>query len=433
VASGLLGPAALAQPPEQRALPPIAIEPATPVAAAEEPAPPPQPIDPVAAAEQQVRAIEAEAGKNTLRTAEAYFDLAEAQRAAGKHDEAARSYLAAIEIYRSVDGSFTPLAIAPLASLGDSYHEAGDYLNAVSSYGEARTVSRRAYGLLNERQIVYIDKLSRSLLELNQTAEADAQQLEALRLVERNHAPESDEALAALYKYAAWLRDRQFYQQERDQYMRALRVIRDHYGKQDVRLVAPLVGIANSLRSQRIPDGLGIGSLQEALQLLDAAPQRDYLATAAVLRDIGDWQIAFNKVGYDGADYRRAWELLGSAPNGEQLRKEWFTGPVYVLREPISLRGLSEEPDAPKGHVLVSFDLDTTGQTGNVAVVESTPTGLKDEAMLRHVRRSRFRPNVVNGELVAAQGLALQFNFRYLPDAVGTTEDDETSERRRRR
>jgi hypothetical protein len=433
-ASCLLVTAVVAQPPEIRPLPSIAIEPASPVQA--EPPPgaalePSAPADPVAAAQRQVQVVETEAGRNSLRTAEAYLDLAQAQQSARQHDAAARSYLAAIEIYRAVDGGFTPLAIAPLTSLGDSYHEARDYLNAVSAYGEARTVSRRAYGLLDERQIVYLDKLSHSLLELNQTVEADAQQLEALRLVERNHPPESDEALAALYKYAGWLRERGFYQLERDQYAHAQRVIREHYGKRDVRLVVPLAGTANSLRSQRIPDGLGFGSLQEALELLDAAAQRDYVATAAVLRDLGDWQIAFNKVGYDGAEYRRSWELLGSVPNGAELRREWFTGPLYVLREPISLRGLSEEPDAPKGSVLVSFDLDATGQAVNVAIAESTPPGLKDEAMLRHVRRSRFRPNVANGELVPAPGLALQFNFRYLPDAQ-TADDDKKSGRRRR-
>jgi TonB family protein len=411
-AAGLASTLALAQ------SPPLPVtEPASPPEASA-----PAPQDPVAASEAQVKSVEAEVGRNTLRTAEAYFDLAEAKRAAGERDEAATSYLAAIDIYRAVDGGFTPLAIGPLTSLGDNYHEAGEYLSAVSAYGEARTISRRAYGLTNEGQVVFLDRLSRSLLELNQTIEADEQQTEALRLVERNHPPESDEALAALYKYAAWLRDRGFFQDEREQYLRALRTVREHYGKEDVRQVAPLVGLANSLRNQRLPDGLGISSLQEALRFLQAAPEQDRVAIAAVMRDIGDWFVAFNRVGYDGTEYRHAWELLGSAPNGEQLRQEWFTGPTYVLREPISLRSLSEEPDAPQGHVLVSFDLGTTGESTNVAIVESTPAGLKDEAMLRHIRRSRFRPQMANGELVPGQGLALQFNFRYMPDAVATND-----------
>lgn len=420
-AAGLAGIAAVAQPAPPEDVPGTPTEPSETLASdTVAPNTHEHAIDPIEASEAQVKAVEAAAGRNTLRTAEAYFDLAEAQRAAGKHNAAAEDYLTAIEIYRAVDGSFTPLAIPVLTSLGDNYHEDRDYLSAVSTYNEARTISRRNYGLLSERQIVFLDRLSRSLLELNQTVEADAQQLEALRIVERNHSPESDEMLAALYKYAGWLRERGFYQTEREQYLRALRTIRSHYGKNNIRQVPALMGIANSLRNQRLPDGLGIGSLQEALELLQSAPEQDTAAIATVLRDIGDWQIAFAKVGYDGAEYRRAWELLGTLPNGDALREEWFKGPIYVLREPISLRGLSEEPNAPEGHVLVSFDLDRSGQSSNVAVVESDPAGLKDEAMLRHIRRSRFRPNMANGELVPASGLALQFNFRYLPDAVAT-------------
>jgi TonB family protein len=73
--------------------------------------------------------------------------------------------------------------------------------------------------------------------------------------------------------------------------------------------------------------------------------------------------------------------------------------------------------------VLVRFDLDRAGHSDNVAVIESDPPGLKDEAVLRHIRRSRFRPQMANGELVPREGLALQFNYRYTPDALTTTED----------
>ena len=73
--------------------------------------------------------------------------------------------------------------------------------------------------------------------------------------------------------------------------------------------------------------------------------------------------------------------------------------------------------------MLVKFDLDKAGHSGNVAVVESDPPGLKDEAVLRHIRRSRFRPQMANGELVPREALALQFNYRYTPDALTADQD----------
>jgi TonB family protein len=377
-----------------------------------------EPVDPVAAGEKLLQSNIREFGPRSLQTAEAYIDLGNAQRQAKDYEKAAESYLAAVEVYRAIEGPFTPLAIAPLTNLGDSYHEADDDVNAVASYSEARTVSRRAYGLHNEDQVELLDRMSRSLLALNQPTEAEAQQLEALRLVQRANPPGSDPVLEAIYKYAEWLGDRLFFQLQRDQYARALRMIRAAHGDRDVRQVRPLLGIGNSYREERNPASMGISALEEALSLLDEQPQRDPIATAMALRDSGDWAVAFGKTGYAGTEYQRAWLLLGSAPNADELRREWFTGANYVLYEPISPRGLSNDPDALSGHVTVTFDIDTHGNSTNVALVESNPVGLKDEAVLRHIRRSRFRPVLSDGQVVTGKTLAIQVKFRYLPETA---------------
>ena len=379
---------------------------------------PATPVDPVAAGEQLLKSNIAQYGGRSLQVAEAYLDLANAQREAKDFDKAAENYLAAVEAYRAVDGPFTPLAIGPLTSLGDNYHEANDDTNAVTSYSEARTVSRRAYGLHNTQQIELLDRMSRSLLDLNQLTEAEAQQVEALRLVQRAHPPGSDEVLEAIYKYAGWLGDRLYFQLERDQYARALRMIRQVYGDNDLRQVRPLLGIGNTYREERNPASMGISALEDALKLIQAQPDRDPVAMAMALRDIGDWAVAFGKTGYSGTEYQQAWQVLGSAPNGDELRRQWFTGANYVLYEPISSRGLSTDPDALSGHVTVTFDVDRAGNTDNVALVESDPPGLKDEAVLRHIRRSRFRPVLENGSVIVGKSLAIQVKFRYLPESA---------------
>jgi TonB family protein len=381
------------------------------------------PADNVEANERFVANTITDYGRNSLQTAEAYVGLADAQRQAEEFEEAAESYLSAVEVYRAIDGPFTPLAIAPLTSLGDSYREAEDHTNAVASYGEARTVSRRVYGLHNPDQIVLLDRISESLLDLDQLAEAEAQQVEALRLIQRANPPESDAVLSAIYRYAGWLGERGMFQLERDQYMRAQRIIRQAYGESDPRLVTPLLGIGNTYRRERNPAGPGISALEDALELLRGQPERDALGLAMVMRDIGDWNTAFGKMGYAGMEYQRSWELLGTLPNGAELRGEWYAGANYVLYEPISQRGVSTEREAVAGHVLVQFDIDLSGNPGDVRILESDPPGFKDEAVLRHVRRSRFRPWVVEGAVAPGPGLAIRVDFRYLPDAIAAERD----------
>jgi TonB family protein len=378
-----------------------------------------EPRDPVASGTEVLERTLAEYGRRSLQAAEAYMELADAQREAQDYEKAAENYVAAVDVYRAVDGPFTPLAIAPLTRLGDTYQEAQDYVNAVAAYTEARTVSRRAYGLHNEQQIDLLDKMSESLLELDRVTEAEEQQLEALRLIQRAHPQGSDAVLEGIYKYAEWLGDRLLFQSQRDQYARALRMIRQHYGERDVRAVKPLLGIGNTYREERNPAGAGLAALQNALEVLMEQPEPDYLAMATALRDIGDWSVAFGKSGYQGTEYQRAWQMLGNVPDGDRLRQEWFSGLNIVLYEPFSPRGLSTAPDALKGHVTVRFDLDTSGNTSNVAVVESEPKGFKDEAVLRHIRRSRFRPHMENGEVIPAKGLAMRVNFGYLRETIG--------------
>jgi len=378
------------------------------------------PADTIAANERFLESTIQERGRKSLQTAEAYMGLADAQRKAGEFEDAATSYLTAVEVYREIEGPFTPLAIEPLTSLGDNYHEAKDNLSAVSSYSEARTVSRRVYGLHNEDQIELLDRLSRSLLEMNQVAEAEEQQVEALRLIQRSHPADSDPVLAAIYKYAQWLGERSMYQLERDQYTRAQRIIRDSYGDDNIREAIPLLGIGNTYRRERNPVGMGRAALEQAVEIISMQAEPDPLLMATALRDLGDWAVAFNEPHFDGAEYKRSWQALGSLPDAAQLRQEWYFGANYVLYEPISSRGLSTEPDAKAGHVIAKFDLDPRGNSFDVTVVESDPPGFKDEAVLRHIRRSRFRPLIANGEIVPGDDLAIQFRFRYAEDALAT-------------
>jgi TonB family protein len=372
---------------------------------------------------QWVSLTEAEFGPRSLEAADAYATLAAAQSKLGEYDEAEENYLQSLGIYRETAGAFDAALIEPLLGLGDSYEESGEYTNAISMYNEARTVNRRVYGLQNEGQIVMLDRLSDTYERLNQPLEAHERQVEALQLVARNHEPSSPEALEAVYKYALWLREANRYTEEREQYMRAERAIVDGHGEDSLLLVRALRERGISYRVQGSAAPPGIGALRDAHALVDAQPSPDALMLAEVLRDIGDWDVAFGRIGTRGEEYRRSWNLLGNAPDGQEIRNSWYGGIASVLRAPLSLRSLTNDPDAPRGHVVVRFDIDATGRTQNVVVVTSDPVGLKDEAVARHIRESRFRPNIVDGELVTTRGRALDVVFRYVPDEPATTEN----------
>ena len=68
---------------------------------------------------------------------------------------------------------------------------------------------------------------------------------------------------------AEWLRDRGLFQLERDQYENAHRIIVEHYGRKDVRLVTPLLGIGDVRSDKRIDFVGGARGTAELEKLVD--------------------------------------------------------------------------------------------------------------------------------------------------------------------
>lgn len=361
---------------------------------------------------------EEEFGPESAMLADAHLQAAIIMSRNGDYMEAEAHALDAIEIYRASEGPYAKEMIEPYVVLGDNYQANEDYISALSAYSEARTLSRRVYGLLNPGQIQIIDRMSTSASQLGEFEEAQELQFEALRLISRSYEPQAPEAIDATFKYAAWLRRNNRFTAEREQYMRLDRIISDSYGPDSIELVRVLRERANSYRLQGSPDNLGINGLRDALEIVENTPDADPLVAAEVLRDFGDWETAFSRVPTDGSSYKRAWQLLEHVENADALREDWFERTHAVLMAPLSQRSLSSDPTAPKGNVVVHFSVDTAGRPHDVAVVESNPPGLKDEAVARQVRQSRFRPRIVDGELVPARR-AFDIQFRYVP-----TEDD---------
>ena len=358
-----------------------------------------------------------EFGEQSTETAVAISNLAESQRRARLHEDAAQNFLVSIDLFRQLEGEFAEAVVTPLVGLGVTYQSMNLHPEAVTALEEARTVSRRIHGLLGEQQVTILHHIANSMARMELYEEANSHRLAGLRVMERLHGERSLEILPSLYDHALWLRDGYRFDREREYYGRAMNIIRNLEGNGSSLLAQPLRHIGNSFREQKLPEGRGIGSLKRALGILEAQPEPDKLQIARVLRDMGDWNVAFSKIGPTGDEYRRAWSLLNEIENGEEWQRRWFREPEYVLHEFPSTRGLADEgePGALPGHVLVTFDVLPSGRTRNIRIVESDPPGFKDESSARSIARSRFRPQMVDGEPVLAEDVARDFTFYYTP------------------
>ena len=375
----------------------------------------------VAAGERLLELNLEEFGTQSIPTGQALRDLGDVQRRAGMYEEAEISFLNAIEIFRAVDGQFSALTIEPSIGLGDTYLDDGQYMNAVAAYNEARTIQRRTFGLLTEDQLTVMDRMTAAFQSLSMHEEADEQQLGAVQLIERIHGSADVETLEAMYKYAAWLRSVYRFEEEREQYERALRIIRNEYDKDHPLMVKPYRELGNSWRAQGFKSPRGFSALNTAREILEFEADSDPLELAATIVDIGDWKTAFEPAGNGHEDYLAAWNLLDSSPQHRAARTALFQPGTAqaVLAQGMSIRGLAQDPNDPDsigGEVILQFDIDPYGRTENITVLESNPPGFKDDAAARSVRQSRFRPRIEEGQFVTARRQGYRIRFRYIPD-----------------
>jgi TonB family protein len=365
----------------------------------------------------------AQFGEDSPEVAEAHLLIADVHRRNKEFTLAEVAILDAIDVYERSFGPLSPELIEPYLDLGKNYGEAGDFASALTSYGEARTIGRRHFGLLNEDQIEIIDYMSDAAEELGQHEEAAQLQLEALVIVERNHTETSLEAIEAKYRYADWLRDHRRDEEALQFYYEIEEIIGDHYENDPLMMVRLYRERARSMRFQSGDGGFGglqRSSLASALEILEGMPEPPPLLMAEVLVELGDWQVLNSATRVPSDYYVRAWTLLGQVENGAELRRQWFDELVQLEMSRLSQRDLTDDPEAPAGHVVVYFTVDTAGHTQDIEITESEPPGLKDSAVIALMRAARFRPRVADGEVVAVRR-GYRFPFRYIPPGADET------------
>jgi protein TonB len=66
----------------------------------------------------------------------------------------------------------------------------------------------------------------------------------------------------------------------------------------------------------------------------------------------------------------------------------------------------ADVPAKTKGYVVVKFEIGENGRVSNVAVIESTPAGVFDDAATTAVRKWVYEPRKENGVPVVSQSKA---------------------------
>ena len=166
----------------------------------------------------------------------------------------------------------------------------------------------------------------------------------------------------------------------------------------------------------------GENALRDIVEYYRNPPDSVYdLAEATT--NLGDWYLLFDRRRLATEMYQQAWNLLAAEEDGEELIQQLFGQvvplPTFIGKSTdkmIATTALVRDATAMLyDHVDLSFDVTERGTVRNVEIL-SEQTEANSDQLLRvsqEVRRSHFRPLIIEGVRVRSDGNRFRYRFWY--------------------
>ncbi len=418
-------------------------------------------IDPLTPTEA-MRSV-ADDALDPLHRSQVYFSIAQADFIDGEAVSAAANLRAARELIEKRGDGFSLDLIPVLTAQARLDMDNGAHGRAIDTLQRARAIFRRANGLTEACQGLWLEAEAEAHAATGDLMAADSAQLLSHRL--RRH-PDVDQhqlQVDALIDMADWQRElhaalppeqraglacliassfspgiseprRCHHPGMRELYKRAVRLLEDNEGKDSLALVEPLRGLAISylygtVHWKRYGDRIGFHGpyyrgrqmLERALEITEKAEfGADDTMLATILIDLGDWHAIYDHGPKRSRKYyQRAWSLLTKELPASEV-PDAFENPVRLLYLPAGFqkpqaRGqFSDSGPLLPGWARVEFTVTAQGRAEDIDVIENNPRywTRHNRDIERSVATSRFRPAWRSGAPVPVRAEIL-YRFRY--------------------
>lgn len=371
-------------------------------------------------------------GLDSRESARALTNLGIVQYRNEDFDSAKLNYQAAIDIIERIEDRLNADLMNPLKGLGAAHLASGRPDLAKSTFDRAVHISHVTEGPHNLQQIEVLDALSETYISVGEIDEALDMQEFVYNLQTRKVEPDSDMMVPALERQAAWMHRLAYYNRERIAWRKLIRVIEKNYGKEDLRLVDPLIGLGKSylyfdvMESEfagAAPTSSGETYLKRALRVTEENEEATWQTHEKVLLSLADYYTLSGRPNRAHRSYADVWALL-SEEDDRLARRFDELERINVLQEnkpPKYYNNVAVDTAKnptegyERGTVVVGYAVSAYGATVNIGIVEAYPPELTDmqRAVVREVRRMVMRPRMVDGSNVATLDQTYTHEFLY--------------------
>ena len=347
----------------------------------------------------------------------------------GDFDQAIKLFLECIALIESKNNISSQL-VSPLVALGLALNKSEQYNEAVEIFKRALHVNWVNNGFYNLEQIDIHDSLTESFIGLKNLEEANHHQSFQLGIYNNHFGKNSIKIDESLVKLAKWYRRSGQVLSERLVFEELLDRQSNRENQESKKLINTLQGISFSHRREGISMYDSVSPLKKALDIFAENQNQDLRLKLEILIDLGDTYTSYGRVSSANRAYQDCWQLIEEDSTLKPEIEERFSKPVRVRsifipeRYPID-RPIDKNKVYEQGFLTVRFDVETTGKTNKVSIIESDPSELLDRVALSAIKRTIYRPTYIDAEAQRSEGLTIRHEFTYRQAVEEFTEPTE--------
>jgi tetratricopeptide (TPR) repeat protein len=353
----------------------------------------------------------------------------------GHYLEAMEALDPGLEFIEQKANPFSTTLMNVIMARGLTQSELDNFEDAEESFRRAQHISHRVGGVYTPEQLEIINYITMLNLRQGKVFDADREQEFNLRISEQAYGKDSEELLPILRRLGSYFASRgqmipltdapefryyrdSLFRQSISLFERAIKIIEDNYGTNDLRLVEPLRGLARSRLLQITNRSASEAALERALAIVDSNPDTDVPDRVRALIGLGDM---YTITGDRRArkTYLKAWDLMQEDPTYRQLSAELFGTPTRLHPEVSGVLYLNRKPDAAlvkdvELYIDVAYSVRANGRVTNIHLIEKNVPNAQVRYMRSRLAETRFRPRILDGELVATDNLMIHQTFEVI-------------------
>ena len=368
-------------------------------------------------------------GPQSHETAKALNNLGVVQNNSQQYEAATQNFTSAIEILEILEDRLNSQLINPLKGLGAAQLGAGRPDLARQAYSRATHITHVNEGPHNLEQVEILESLAEAYVRMGDIEEARdvADRVHILQV--RHFSDDPLGLLPSLMRRASWQHRSGYYNDERATYRRAIRIIEDSVGKDDPRLVDPLVKLGKSFyyyeplpqnQPRYVGSATGESYLKRANRIAERSEDFPWLELATTKLALADFYVFSESYSRAQNVYEEVWNELSIDEDRLEIRDDLLGQPRPIWTETLpaytngAIGVMRKNGEIRKGVVTVIFDVTRRGRS-RILEVKTEPAEFSDiENMVeREVRRRVYRPAVVDGDTRESGPQVFTHEFSY--------------------